>query len=46
MIICRHLEVRETFVYVPPKMLAVSAKCGAEMLPKDDVKPVNENQVI
>ena len=43
-IICRHLEVSEIFIYVPPKMLAVSAKSSMEALPKDGVKPVNENR--
>ena len=46
MIICRHLEVSKTFIYMPPKMFAVFAKHGIEMLPKDGVKPVNENQII
>ena len=46
MIICRHLKVSETFVYVPPKMFAVFAKCGIEMPPKDDSKPVNKNKII
>ena len=46
MIICRCLEVSETFVYLPPKMLAVIAKCSIQTLPKDGSKPVNKNQII
>ena len=46
MIICRHLKVGNTFIYMPPKILTVPAKCGVEAPLKDGVKPVNENQII
>ena len=45
-IICRHLKVSKIFIYMPPKMPAVSAKHGIEALSEDGVKCVNENQVI
>ena len=42
---CRHLEICETFIDVPPKMLIVFAKCGIEAPPKDGSKPVKKNQI-
>ena len=45
-IICRHLEVGETFIYVPPKMLIVFAQRSVGTPPKDGAKPVNKNQII
>ena len=45
-IICRCLKISAIFVYMPPKMLSVFAKCGIEALPKDGSKPANKNQII
>ena len=45
-IICRHLEICETFIDVPPKMLIVFAKRGIEVPAKDGSKPVKKNQII
>ena len=45
-IICKHLKICETFVYVPPKILTVFAKCGFEAPLKDGSKPAKKNQII
>ena len=45
-IICRCLEICETFIDMHLKMLVVFAKRGIEAPPKDGSKPAKKNQII